>query len=140
MTSCRAWPDWAYTAGWYVWGEWFLAGNQGKHQNLDPSLLTNKLWLVFMRMKQKKKIFWKKKSKSKWPTQKKVIFQNELFLSRPFFIFFFQKNIFFCLILMKTSQSLLVSKDGSKFWCLSWFPAKNHSPQTFQPGVYVKNF
>ena len=28
-------------------------------QNFDPSLLTNKLWLVFMEMKQKK-IFWKK--------------------------------------------------------------------------------
>ena len=29
-------------------------------QNFDPSLLTNKLWLIFMEKKQKKKIFWKK--------------------------------------------------------------------------------
>ena len=36
---------------------------------------------------------------------------------------------------MKTSQSLLVSKDVSKFWWLPWFPAKNHSPQTFQLAV-----
>ena len=64
-----------------------------------------------------------------------MILKNDLFLSWPFSIFFSKKE-FFCLIFMKTSQSLLVSKDGSKFWCLSWFPAKNHSPQTFQPGVY----
>ena len=43
---------------------------------------------------------------------------------------------FFCFIFMKTSQSLLVSKDGSKFWWLLWFPVKNHSPQIFQPAVY----
>ena len=33
----------------------FWAGNQVNHQNFDPSLLTNTLLLVFMRMKQKKK-------------------------------------------------------------------------------------
>ena len=56
-------PNWSlYTAGWNVWGEWFLAGTQGDHQNFDPSLLTNKLWLFFMGMKQTKIIFfWKKK-------------------------------------------------------------------------------
>ena len=42
----------------------------------------------------------------------------------------------FCFIPMKTSQNLLVSKDGSKFWWLPWFAAKNHS-QTFQPPVYL---
>ena len=52
-----------YTGGWNVWGEWFLAGTQGNHQNFDPSLLTNKLWLVFMGMKQKKIFFLKKKFK-----------------------------------------------------------------------------
>ena len=64
-------------------GEWFLAGNQKNHQNFDPSLLTNKLWLVFMGMKQKKN--------SKWPTQKKVIFQNRQF------------SIFFCENFMERS-------------------------------------
>jgi hypothetical protein len=44
----------------YTWDRnvlswWFLAGNQGNHQNFDPSLLTNKLLRVFMGIKQKKK-------------------------------------------------------------------------------------
>ena len=38
-----------------------------------------------------------------------AILKNALFLSRPFWIFF-------CFFPMKISQSLLVSKDGSKFW------------------------
>ena len=50
-------------------------------QNFDPSLLTNKLWLVFMGKKQKYSFFLKKK----------------IFASFP-------------------CQSLLVSKDGLKFW------------------------
>ena len=68
-----------YTAGWNVWGEWFLAATQGNHQNFDPSLLTNKFWLIFMGKKQKIIFFFEKKN-SKWPTQKKCIFQK-----RPFF-------------------------------------------------------
>ena len=39
-------------------------------------------------------------------------------------------EFFFCFFSMKISQSLLVSKDGSKFWLLLWFPAKNHSNST----------
>ena len=35
------------------------------------------------------------------------------FLSRPFWFFYFSKKIF-CFIPLKTSQSLLVSRDGSK--------------------------
>ena len=42
-------------------------------QKFDPSLLINKLWLVFIG-KKKKRMFWKKKSK--WPTQKNNVFQN----------------------------------------------------------------
>ena len=42
-----------------------------------------------------------------------AILKNSVFLSRPI-CFFFQ--IFFCFIPMKTSQSLMVSRDGSKFW------------------------
>ena len=41
----------------------FGAGNQGNHQNFEKSLLTNKLWHVFMGMKQKKFFFLKKKFK-----------------------------------------------------------------------------
>ena len=47
-------------------------------QNFEPSLLTNKLWLIFMGKKQKKYFFFEKKN-SKWPTQKKCIFQNRQF-------------------------------------------------------------
>ena len=67
-----------YTAGWNVWGEWFLAVNHHNHKNWLPSILIHNLWLIFMGMKQEKKIIEKK-----WPTQKKVIFQN-----RQFSIFF----------------------------------------------------
>ena len=45
-------------------GEWFLTGNQGNHQNLYPSMLTNKLWPFFIKMNQKPFFFfWKKKIK-----------------------------------------------------------------------------
>ena len=60
------------------WQRVFCAGNQGIHQNFNKSLLTYKCWLIFMRMKQKKFFFFEKK-KSKWPTQKKVIFQLRQF-------------------------------------------------------------
>ena len=40
-------------------------------KNVDPSLLTNKLWLVFMRMKQ----FFFVQINSKWPTQKSEFFK-----------------------------------------------------------------
>jgi len=33
-----------------------FSGNQGKHQNFDPSILPYKFGLIFMGMKQKKKI------------------------------------------------------------------------------------
>ena len=62
--------------------------------------------------------------------------KNDLFLSRPFWIFFFKtKKKKFCFIPMKISQSYFTSKNGSKCWWLLWFPAKNHSTQTFQPPV-----
>ena len=37
--------------------------------------------------------------------------------------FLFFKFLFFCFTLMKSSQSFLGSKDGSKFCWLTWFPA-----------------
>ena len=47
-------------------------------QNFDPSLLIKKLWPFYMRMKQKN-FFFSKKKISKWPTEKKLIFQNRQF-------------------------------------------------------------
>ena len=44
-----------------------------------------------------------------------AILKNELFLSRPFWIFF-------CFIPMKISPNLYGRMDGSKFWCFPWFP------------------
>ena len=50
---------------------------------------------------------------------------------------FFQKNFFFCLIPMKTRQSLLVSKDGSKFWWLPWFAAHEVLDQHLCTALYI---
>ena len=50
-----------YTAGWNVWGDWVLAVYHHNHQNWVPSILTHNLWLIFIRMKQKKFFFWKNK-------------------------------------------------------------------------------
>ena len=61
-----------------------FSGNQGKHQNFDPSMLPYKFGLILMGMKQKKMFFFEKKN-SKWPTQKNDVFQN-----RQFSIFFFE--------------------------------------------------
>ena len=36
-------------------------------------------------------------------------------------------------------QRFLDIKNGSKFWWLPWFPAKNHSPQTVQLAVYIRD-
>ena len=69
----------------------------------------------------KKKFFFSKKINSKWPTQKNWVFQpplkaeqfspkfhnfwrwlkNSVFLNQPFWIFFFQKKIFFASFLSK---------------------------------------
>ena len=55
-----------------------FSGNQGKHQNFDPSILPYKFGLIFMGMKQKKFFFFRKKN-SKWPTQINWDFQNRQF-------------------------------------------------------------
>ena len=52
----------------------FWAGNQDNHQNFEKSLLTNKLWHVFMGMKQKKIFFWKKNFQNS--RQKKAYFSK----------------------------------------------------------------
>ena len=41
------------------------------------------------------------------------------------------------LISMKIIQCFLITLDGSKFWSLPWFPAKNHPHQTFLAPVKV---
>ena len=79
-----------YTAGWYVWWHWVLAVNHLNHQNFEKSLLSYKCGLIFVGMKEKKCICLKKWN-SKWPTQKKVIFQNRQF------------SIFFCENFMERS-------------------------------------
>ena len=58
------WTFWAwYTAGWNVWGDWVLAVYHHNHKNWVPSILIHNLWLIFIRMKQKKIFFWKIKFK-----------------------------------------------------------------------------
>ena len=47
--------------------------------------------------------------------------------------------IFIRFISMKISQSLLASKDGSKFWWLPWFPAQNNSCVNICNTVYIPN-
>ena len=42
-----------YSGAHISWHELFLAGNQSNHQNLVPSMLTYKFWLIFMGMKKK---------------------------------------------------------------------------------------
>ena len=52
-----------------------------------------------------------------------AILKNALFLSWPFWIFFFQKKkIFFCFIPIKISPNLHGRMDELKFWCFHWFP------------------
>ena len=67
--SLHSWIDWIvklncmYSGVQIRWQRVFWAGNQGIHQNFHKSLLTYKFWLIFMRMKQKKIFFLKKKFK-----------------------------------------------------------------------------
>ena len=53
-------------------GGWFLAGNQGNHQNFVSSLISKNLWRIFIEMKQNF-FFLKKKSKMA------DVFQNHQF-------------------------------------------------------------
>ena len=74
--------------------------------------------------------------------QKKILrigdFKKCTFFESAILNFFFQKKkFFFCLIPMKTRQSLLVSKGQSKFWWLSWFGAHEVLGQHLCTGLYV---
>ena len=68
-------------------------------------LTQGRIWEIFA------KIFWEL-----------AILKNELFLSRPFWIFFSKKKKKNCFISMKISPNLYGRMDGSKFWCFPWFP------------------
>ena len=50
-----------------------------------------------------------------------AILKNGHFWKTAILDFFFKKKYFLCFIPMKISQSLLVSKDGSKFWSIQTF-------------------
>ena len=61
-----------------------------------------------------------------------------------FEFFFSKKKFFFCLILIKTCQSLLVSKDGSKFWSSQMWQhfltqTKHFDRECIQEVVYDRN-
>ena len=64
-----------YTRDRNVLSMWFLAGNQGNHQNSDQSLLTNKLWRFF------------KKKNFKMADSKKVRFSKSPILKKFFWKF-----------------------------------------------------
>ena len=63
--------------------------------------------------------------------------KTQFFWVGHFEFFFSKKKIFFCFIPMKTCQSLLVSKDFSKFWWLPWFPAPNSTCLNICNTVYA---
>ena len=67
-----------------------------------------------------------------------AILKNELFLSRPFWIFFSKKKIFFCFIPMKISPNLYGRMDGSKFWCFPWFPENSLLCVILRYTVYIR--
>ena len=69
-----------------------------------------------------------------------AILKNELFLSRPFWIFFSKKKKkFFCFIPLKISPNLYGRMDGSKFWCFPWFPENSLLCVILRYTVYLKS-
>ena len=66
-----------------------------------------------------------------------AILKNIVFLSRPFWIFFFKWKFIFCFFPIKTIQSLLVSKDGSKKISSQTWQHNFDPDQKFWQGVYV---
>ena len=65
-------------------------------------------------------------------------FEKWLFWVGHFEYFFFKKEKKNCLILVKISHKLCVRMDGTQILWLWWFTAKNQSPHTFQPAVYLR--
>ena len=92
----------------------FWAGNQGNHQNFDPSfqyciLSTQETLTDFHRDEAKKNILLGKKIKM---ADSQYFLVGSTDVAQHFGFFFLN---FFCFIPMKISQSFLGSKDGSKF-------------------------
>ena len=77
-----------YTAGWNVWGEWFLAVNHHNHKNWVPSILTHNLWLIFNSTNPRT---------NKWNFHKKILrigdFEKWPFFESAILNFFFSKKI-----------------------------------------------
>ena len=135
-----------YSGAHISWHKLFLAGNQVNHQNLVPSMLTYKCWLISWGWTKKKvqkgsfspflslrqtawQSHWCHLHQSILLTQGPICeilakllsfwwwLKNSVFLSRPFWFFF-------CFILTQISHHLWGAKD-LKFWWLPWFPAKS---------------
>ena len=66
-----------------------------------------------------------------------AILKNDLFLSPPFWISFFQKKKKFPSSQQKLAHIYRVARIFFKFWWLRWSTAKTQCPQTYQPAVYV---
>ena len=63
--------------------------------------------------------------------------KNSVFLSRPFWSFFSYFFFFFCFKFIQIIHSLWDTKDGTKFWWLPLFAAKNNSCQLIWTSLYV---
>ena len=67
-----------------------------------------------------------------WRFWKMAILKN-----RPFWIFFFGKKKYFCLIPMKISHKLCDSINGTQFWWFPWFPANSLLCVIYRYTVYI---
>ena len=112
-----------YTPPKNVWGGLFLAGNHDYHKNWVPFILPHNLCLILMGMKQKPWNFCKK-------ILRIVRFENLSFFESAIMIFF-------CFIPTKIKHELWGRMNGTQFFWLSWFPAKNNPPQTFLGGECI---
>ena len=59
------------------------------------------------------------------------------FLSRPFWILFFQKKIFFASSLWKLVKNYVIEWKGLNFYDYDGIQPKLSPPKTFQPAVYI---
>ena len=115
-----------------------FSGNQGKHQNFNPSILPYTVGLIFMRMKQFLFIFFfkfkmadsKKLRFSKLPILKilsRKVLRIGSFENLSFFESAISKVFFFSS--MKINQHLKFSKDGSNFDDYSGYQPKTTHPK-----------
>ena len=141
-----------------------FSGNQGKHQNFHPSILPYEFGLIFMGMKQKKKIFFFEKKIQNGRLKKSSFFKianSQKFLrwvlglvglndvkgidvaqriwpwSCPTKAQKQPKNAFS--VPMKISPNLYGRMDGSKFWCFPWFPENSLLCVILRYTVYMYN-